>query len=127
MAACHYGIPRGRADRVGGVAAGEAHPCSGDAIAVRGFVKGFRVVGSNVHVTQIVHEKEDYVGLSCCGGGCCDPGGNKGEEGQKVTEHSGITVVWGGAWQVEWQIFLRDFPIFRFRSRRTGASCIAFL
>ena len=46
------------ANRIGGITVGEFHSGFGQAVGVRGFVKTFGVVGADVHVAQVVHQKE---------------------------------------------------------------------
>ena len=62
MAAGHDGIPGRRTDRVGGITAGEAASCRGNPIAVGCLVEGIRIVGADIHITQIVYEEENHIG-----------------------------------------------------------------
>lgn len=61
MTTCHDGIPRRRADWVGGITIGEAASRRCDAVTIWCLVEGVRIIGANVHIPQIVYQKEDHI------------------------------------------------------------------
>jgi 4-amino-4-deoxy-L-arabinose transferase-like glycosyltransferase len=50
---------------IGRVAVGEPHPLARQSVHVRRLVERFRIVGTDVHDAEVVHEEEDDVGLRC--------------------------------------------------------------
>ena len=118
MSPRHDGIAGRGANRVRGISARKAHPCGGDAVAVRGLVEGARIIGPDVHVAQVVHQEKDNVGFPFRRGEVSHPGGEKSQESEEMVEetlHRPITALRDWAWQVEWEIFLHAFAIFHFR------------
>ena len=52
-----------RANRVGGVAIGKPHRLCREVVDVWRVVKAIRIVDANIHITKIVNDKHDDVGL----------------------------------------------------------------
>jgi hypothetical protein len=54
---------RRAADWIGRIPVGESNPLAGKAVDVWRLIKCFGIVGPNIHVTQVVHKKEDDIGV----------------------------------------------------------------
>ena len=69
----HDAVACGTADRVGGIAVSESHATGSELVNIGRFVEGVRIVGSYVHVAEVINQEENNVRL----GMTCRQKGNK--------------------------------------------------
>ena len=63
--ACHYAVAGGAANGIDCVAVAKPHATAGQPIDVRGLVEGLGIVRTNIHIPEIVYQKEDKIGSIC--------------------------------------------------------------
>ena len=59
----HQTVSGGRTDWIGGVAVRKSHARRSLTINVRSFVKAIGIIRSDIHVSKIIDEKHNHVGL----------------------------------------------------------------